>query len=248
MKVFISWSGDRSRRVAELLDTWIKCTIQSCTPWISTRGIGRGELWFPAINRELAETSIGLVCLTAQNIDAPWILFEAGALAKGLDSNRVITLLIDISSTDIRDPLAQFNHTTPTKESMSQLLQTINSLSTTPLEQKIIEKVFDKYWDEFNTEFQQIITDTQQGPKPKKLPNEEMLSQILFSLRGLEKRIGFVERDNFNESNASIAELNKIVSILKADNNRLKLKNELLLKKYTKYKFGSDVNELGDNA
>src|SRR5690606_36300357 len=111
MRVFLRWSGDRSKQVAELLDTWLKCTIKSLQPWISTRGIGSGELWFPAINKELAETSIGIVCLTKENLNAPWILFEAGALAKGLTSNRVITLLIDLEVADIRDPLAQFNHT-----------------------------------------------------------------------------------------------------------------------------------------
>ncbi len=46
MNVFISWSGPRSRAVAELLRDWIKCVLQATRPWISTRDLDRGSMWF----------------------------------------------------------------------------------------------------------------------------------------------------------------------------------------------------------
>src|ERR1043165_153842 len=106
MKIFISWSGNRSRAVAETLRDWIKCVLQATRPWISTRDIDRGSLWFSEINDQLKDTSVGIICLTQENKNRPWILFEAGALAKGLSSNRVCTLLIDLKSADLEDPLA----------------------------------------------------------------------------------------------------------------------------------------------
>jgi hypothetical protein len=42
MNVFISWSGERSKKVAELLDNWLQCVLQSVKPWMSSRGIDRG--------------------------------------------------------------------------------------------------------------------------------------------------------------------------------------------------------------
>ena len=34
MKVFMSWSGTRSKATAELLCDWTKCVIQALRPWI----------------------------------------------------------------------------------------------------------------------------------------------------------------------------------------------------------------------
>ena len=89
MRVFLSWSGERSRRVAELLDDWLQCVIQAADPWMSSKDIDRGALWFSEITDQLANTAIGVVCLTKENKNKPWILFESGALAKGISSNRV---------------------------------------------------------------------------------------------------------------------------------------------------------------
>jgi len=104
MKVFISWSGDKSKQVAEWIDTWLQCTIQSSDPWLSSRSIDRGATWFTEIMNELSDTSIGIICLTKENKDKPWILFEAGAIAKGLSSSRVCTFLIDLEPIDLVNP------------------------------------------------------------------------------------------------------------------------------------------------
>lgn len=113
VKVFISWSGARSKEVAELMRDWIRCVLQVTRPWISTRDLDRGSIWFGEINEQLKDTGIGIICLTQENKNRPWILFEAGALMKGLTVNRVCTFLIDLEPKDVEDPLAQFNHTFP---------------------------------------------------------------------------------------------------------------------------------------
>ncbi|HHM2111315.1 TPA: toll-Interleukin receptor, partial [Klebsiella pneumoniae] len=61
MKVFISWSGQRSKAVAELFNDWLKCVIQASQPWISTRDIDRGAIWFSEINDKLKDVSVGIV-------------------------------------------------------------------------------------------------------------------------------------------------------------------------------------------
>lgn len=68
-------------------------------------------LWFSEISNTLANTQIGIICLTQTNKIQPWYYLKQGQLAKGIDSNRVCTLLIDLEPTDIENPLAQFNHT-----------------------------------------------------------------------------------------------------------------------------------------
>ncbi|RDC65079.1 TIR domain-containing protein [Adhaeribacter pallidiroseus] len=157
MKVFISWSGERSRRVAELLDTWIQCVIQAVDPWVSSQDIDRGALWFSEISNQLANTTHGIICLTKSNKEKPWILFEAGALAKGLSSSRVFTFLIDLNPEDIKDPLAQFNHTLPTKENLYKLIYSINnSLEEKRLKETILKNVLNTYLPQFDEEFKKF--------------------------------------------------------------------------------------------
>jgi hypothetical protein len=46
MKIFISWSGERSQKIAELFKDWIQCVIQAAKPWISSHDVDRGALWY----------------------------------------------------------------------------------------------------------------------------------------------------------------------------------------------------------
>ncbi|WP_329611204.1 toll/interleukin-1 receptor domain-containing protein [Plesiomonas shigelloides] len=153
LNVFLSWSGDRSKAVAELLDTWLQCVIQAVDPWMSSKDIDRGSLWFSEINDQLQNTTIGIICLTQENKTKPWILFEAGALAKGLSNSRVCTFLIDLEPTDVGTPLSQFNHTFPTQEGLWELVRTLNnSLKDKALKEKTLELVFETYWPKFESE------------------------------------------------------------------------------------------------
>lgn len=194
MKVFISWSGERSKKVAELLDDWIQCVIQAVNPWMSSKDIDRGALWFTEINDQLANTSIGIVCLTKENRNKPWILFESGALAKGLTSNRVCTFLIDLSPTDLENPLAQFNHTFPVRESVWELVRTINiSLKENALKESVLEKVFETYWVQFERDFKIIIETTPENSVVTKRKDNDIMLDVLSTVRMLDKRMRNLE-------------------------------------------------------
>ncbi|MGV0239956.1 toll-Interleukin receptor [Klebsiella aerogenes] len=194
MKIFISWSGQRSKVVAELFSDWLKCVIQASQPWISTRDIDRGAIWFSEINDKLKDVSVGVVCLTHENKGKPWILFETGALAKGLSTNRVCTFLIDLNPEDLQDPLAQFNHTTPNEHSVWELVRTINvCLVDKALDERILKQVFDTYWPQFNEKFQLVL---EQNPPEENTPprsEQDILSEILNNTRSLSNRIRKVE-------------------------------------------------------
>jgi hypothetical protein len=201
MKVFISWSGERSRQVAELLDDWIQCVIQAVDPWLSSKDIDRGALWFTEINNQLSDVKIGIVCLTQQNKDKPWILFESGALAKGLSSNRVCTFLIDLETTDIANPLAQFNHTFPKKDSIYELVRTINLiLNEKGLKDDVLTKVFETYYPQFEKKFKQIIKDTPEEEIKTKRKGDDIMIEVLSSVRMLERRLRNIENSDFNNN------------------------------------------------
>lgn len=194
MKVFLSWSGPRSKAVAEFLNDWLRCVLQACKPWISSRDIDRGALWFSEISGQLSDTGIGIVCLTSDNKSKPWILFEAGALAKGLSHARVCTLLIDLKPSDIEDPLAQFNHTFPERESMWGLVRTLNgSLQTQSIDERVLINVFATYWPQFESEFKKIVQSVAPEEEPKKRTDQSLLAEILDNTRGLNIRVRQLE-------------------------------------------------------
>lgn len=198
MKIFISWSGERSRQVADLLSNWIQCVLQAVDPWLSSKDIDRGSLWFSEITNQLSNTHNGIVCLTKSNLNKPWILFESGALAKGLNSNRVYTFLIDLTSNDVKDPLAQFNHTVPTKDGVYQLVRTINnSLEVNALKENILSNVFETYWPQFDKEFKEIIKNTKDEDVVVERPKEDILNEILQSVRVLDRRVRTMEEIDY---------------------------------------------------
>jgi hypothetical protein len=64
MKVFISWSGQRSKDVAELLRNYLPTIVQTVTPFLSFDDIELGELWDKRINKELKEVEVTLTRAT----------------------------------------------------------------------------------------------------------------------------------------------------------------------------------------
>lgn len=220
MNVFLSWSGDRSKAVAELLDTWLQCVIQAVDPWMSSKDIDRGSLWFSEINDQLQNTTIGIICLTQENKTKPWILFEAGALAKGLSNSRVCTFLIDLEPTDVGTPLSQFNHTFPTQEGLWELVRTLNnSLKDKALKEKTLELVFETYWPKFESDFNQILKNTPQAEKAEKRGEDDILLEILNSTRAMDRRIRRIESERL-EVNKSLFKNHRAVEIDNIDSSR----------------------------
>jgi len=83
---------------------------------------------------------------------------------------------------------------------------TINGLSDTPLKPTILEKVFDKYWGEFQERFDEIIASNPLPVENAKRDEEDVLSEVLTVVRSLDKRINRIEElDNKNKvsSNAN---------------------------------------------
>ena len=178
-----------------MLDEWLQCVLQAIDPWLSSKDIDRGSLWFSEINDQLKDTCTGIICITKENKEKPWILFEAGALAKGLSSNRVCTFLIDLEPYQIKDPLAQFNHTLPTKDGLWNLVRTLNNcLGDKSLTEKILDKVFETYWPNFEKTFKEIKNNQEETSGVEgQISEDEILSQILAITRTLDKRLRRIE-------------------------------------------------------
>lgn len=188
MKVFLSWSGGRSKSVAETLGTWISQVIQAVDPWISS-AIEKGVRWQAEIADRLEEAKVGIICLTSSNLTEPWILFEAGALSKAKESY-VCTFLLDVGAADIEPPLGQFQHTIFTKADVFKLVQTINRSvqenGERGLTDQTLNGVFEKFWPELEASLNKIIAEKEE--KPAQRPSRALLEEILAIVREQQQR------------------------------------------------------------
>lgn len=197
MKVFISWSGKRSRAVAETLRKFVPRVLQFAVPYMSSKDLSKGVRWFEDVEAELGTSDFGIVCLTQSNLSAPWINFEAGAIANSLRKPRVSALLIDLPFTALSGPLTQFQHTLPTKEDILALLASINE-SAEPekrLEDAILTDSFLTWWTKYEAEFERAVGTEESAPAVAvDRTQEELISELVELTRANSNSIGMIEQ------------------------------------------------------
>ena len=183
MKVFISWSGKRSNLVAMALREWLPMIIQDVDPFVSQEDIAKGKLWSLALAKELEESDVGIVCCTPENQAEPWLLFESGAIAKKFDSAHVCTYLLGLETSQVKGPLAQFQHTLATEEDTRRLLVTLNSIRTSgAIDEPRLNKLFSRLWPELDDQLKKIPAPSDDAPRPKR-STEDMVAEILDRVR-----------------------------------------------------------------
>lgn len=186
MKVFISWSGERSQALAQALRDWIPLVLHYVEPWLSEVDIAAGERWAEAIAKELDESNFGIICVTKENIDSPWVLFEAGALVKSMQGSRAIPLLLDLEFKDITGPLAQFQAKKVEKLGLSEVINSLNQAANHAVPEAKANKLLEALWPEFEKRMASIPKQT--SPAKLSRPQNEILEELVASIRSLDSR------------------------------------------------------------
>jgi hypothetical protein len=187
VKVFISWSGEASQQLALAVRSWLPEVIQLAEPWVSSLDIGKGQRWSVEVSQQLDRSSQGILCVTADNQDKPWLNFEAGALAKSLNGSSVRPLLLDVSPSEVRGPLAQFQATRATDaDDMLRLVASINELCPRPLSDDRLRRSFDRTWESFANQVNVIVSVDPQSRPPLRTV-DDMVAEALEILRELRR-------------------------------------------------------------
>lgn len=157
MKVFISWSGQQSKAVAEALEEWLGYVFQGDPqPWMSAHDISAGDRWAGQLSKVLEQSRFGILCLTRENLTAPWIVFEAGSLAKSVDSSFVVPYCVGLSAQDIEYPLRQFQAVEATKDGTFRLVQSINNARGKVLPGEKLKHTFETWWPQLHEKLSKI--------------------------------------------------------------------------------------------
>jgi TIR domain-containing protein len=191
MKMFISWSGPRSQALAQALHDWTPLVLHYIEPWLSETDVTAGARWAEALGKELENSNFGIICVTRENIASPWILFEAGSLAKSLQGSRVIPLLLDLDFGDITGPLAQFQAKKVGEDGLRETIQSINVAATEQIPEPRVRQLFNALWPQLEKQLKAIPT---QPVTEKPIRNQpEILEELVSGVRSLEARIRHVE-------------------------------------------------------
>lgn len=182
MKVFLSWSGERSRMIAEAFRDWLPLMLQALEPWIST-DIEKGGVWDKNIQEALVKSRVCIICLTKENLDSVYIHYEAGAIAN-LPEGSAKTFLYDIKNLDVKQPLARFQSTLYNKSDVFKLIAGLNDAlklhEETYVSDGVIEKTFELNWPSFKQTLDSI---PKAGGQAEKRTADDKLDEILNLVR-----------------------------------------------------------------
>lgn len=147
MKVFISWSGANSHEVALVLRKWLPPVLQHVDTWVSSEDIPKGAMWIDRLGTALAGADFGIVCLVPGNLDASWINFEAGVMAREIETARLSSLLVGLGHSDVQGhPLGQFQNTVVDEGDVRKLVHSINEASPNQIAGDRLDAAFDMGW------------------------------------------------------------------------------------------------------
>jgi len=201
MRIFASWSGKASRDIAILLKDWIPNVLQDVEVYVSSQDIAKGERWLNNVNSNLQDHNFGISIITAENYVAPWILFEAGALAKTL-SGRLVPLLCGVDTIAMPNhPLTQFQYVVaPGQEELLRLIQDINSASDRPLLDDRLRSTFEKWYPDFSEAYESIELTSPQSEGRRSSPElvEEAVSEILREMRDIRASLNNATKNSPN--------------------------------------------------
>jgi hypothetical protein len=157
MRVFLSWSGNRSRYVAEKFSEWLPVVIQSVDTFMSQHDVDAGSRWAREIDDQLEETDFGILFVTPENQEEPWLVHEAGALGKSVEESRVVPVTIQMEPADVGWPLARFQGVNLGEDGVRDLINSVNSaLGEKQLESSVLERAFDTNWPRLQEDLEDI--------------------------------------------------------------------------------------------
>ncbi len=194
MKIFLSWSGERSRAVAEAFSAWIIQVIPAVDPWMLSAA-ERGVRWSHELSSQLEQSKVGIVCLTRENLLENWLHFEIGALSRTRDAT-ICAFLLDVPSADVAPLFGQLQPTQWKKEEVRFLLHVINqavySSGEGSLAEGVLEETFENNWPHLVRELEKISARAPSTPFGHR-SDRSLLEEILERVRNQERRINSLE-------------------------------------------------------
>ena len=191
MNVFLSWSGKKSHLVAKAFEACLPLIFNGLEIYLSS-SMEKGVKWEKALDEGLERAEFGILCVTQENVSAPWMMYEAGVLYKTAGVGFVTPFLLDIGPSELNGPLTQFQATVFEKADLEKLIFRVNQRLPEELriERKILTNRFQAIYATF---LESLLTDALHAPDDAKSvtqkllelckDNQTLLRDVLFELQ-----------------------------------------------------------------
>jgi len=205
MQVFISWSGDPSKAVAGALKSWLRYVFPRLEVWMSEQDIRAGTKWGVELGWALTECKLGIICLTPESLNSNWLAFEAGALFAAIDGSRVIPFRYQLSTSDIRPPLSQFQDVGADVAGTYKLVQSINEAFKKQwyAEEEELRTAFQTWWPKLEQNLNTI-----QDIKPMRMRTDRDI---------LEELLDLARKEGIRDLNAVLVQLFSIPNVRRVE-------------------------------
>lgn len=153
--------------------------------------IPKGSHWPKTLGEQLAETEAGVICVTRENQEEPWLLFEAGSLAKTFkDQSRLCVFLLGLQPVDLKPgPLTFYQATRAEEEDTWKLILSLNDLGgDAKLEKDRLRRSYERAWPDFKAKLNNVSKSEPLFAFVDR-NDRELLEEILSGVRNLMRNI-----------------------------------------------------------
>jgi hypothetical protein len=222
VKVFVSWSGEKSKAASLAFCSFLEDTIQQVTTWFSARDIPRGSLGVYELMKALGECEMGVMLVTQENYQSPWMHFEAGALFTAYQqdqlNSRVCPVLLDLTHSTLIPPLKELQ---TTEHSMPEMLDLVRNVNAQLPPQHVVDESrlvrnFNKQWPHYEEAIQKVLLQYPVSHTPQPAPSPKVVADLDIhnSLGELRRLILELRADllpaNLRDWNSFIEEVKKL--------------------------------------
>ena len=227
MKIFIAWSKDTSGAIGNALRKWLMKISKKFTPIISTQDIALGSVWRTSLGEELTDADYGVLCVTEDNLESPWLCYEAGALGISTASHdkeehkpRIAPILFgNVKASQVASPIQDFQSKPFTRDNMLALALDLTeryrdvSPNLNPPDERDIERNFNASYEELESEIQAILKEAEETRIRRKREAEE--THIREKLDEFDKTLKDFQLDNGDDEMIQMGNL--VFGKLRAD-------------------------------
>ena len=191
-KIYLAWSGDKSRKIAKLVKRFLEYTLPFAEVFFSETDIAAGQQWRSELHLQLRESDHIAICLTHDAIDSKWMYYEAGAAlsSQSQQKRNCIVLLFGVPIRNLPSPLEPFQCTEFTFEDYEKLLFSLHeSAGNLGRDFQYIKDHLAQNWKILEENIPSIIKETSESLPSKDEIVSDGLIQILNSTESINKNL-----------------------------------------------------------
>lgn len=198
--VFLSWSKERSKKMALALRDWLPQVLQAVEPFMSEEDTPLGSQWFEEIGKRLERADFSILCVTPENCAERWLNFEAGAIAMTRaaegDRRRAAPYVFDMKLGELTEPLALLQGAVADKSGTLSMLRTLNQQLPTPLDETVLAKAFEMWWPALDAALAEVGPPSDvEAAEIELRPVPDQFDEMLALTRSIDRRLAGLEGD-----------------------------------------------------